>query len=353
MARISSSRLQNPIRRKRRLSREHALRALVPIGLSVALIFFAAALLYYTDKVVFHSKTAKHYQTRKSKRDIPHFLPDNPSKGNEAANDQNRKRIQENQQRQESKQDEGQEVSEKDEPDASEDSLDQAHQQQQRQQQQPLPVTELPKGRRRVAFDLENLVVVPEESSLASSATTSTVGTIVIETIDEWAPIGVARFWELIQADFYAQCRFFRVLPKFVVQWGIAGQPSLQSEWKSKPILDDPVLSTSETTAATFRADHSNTRHTVTFAMSGPNSRTTQLFINLADNAWLDKQGFAPIGRVVEGAEFLMRIYADYKEKPNQGQIVQRGNAYLDAEFPNLTYIGALRVLDNPSAAVQ
>jgi peptidyl-prolyl cis-trans isomerase A (cyclophilin A) len=102
-----------------------------------------------------------------------------------------------------------------------------------------------------------------------------------------------------------------------------------------------------------LRAHHSNTRHTVTFAMSGPNSRTTQLFINLADNTWLDKQGFAPMGRVVEGAEFLTRIYADYKEKPNQGQIVQRGNAYLDEEFPNLTYIGALRVLDNPSAAVQ
>ena len=157
---------------------------------------------------------------------------------------------------------------------------------------------------------------------------------VVIETRPDWAPLGVAHFHKLVQEGFYDQCRFFRVVPKFVVQFGIAADPLVQQKWRARQttqkLLDDPVVK-------------SNQRGTMTFATSGKNTRNTQLFINKKDNAYLDREGFAPFAQVLEGMEFIDLINAEYREKPNQGKIQRRGNEYLNEEFPNLSYIATLR----------
>lgn len=129
-------------------------------------------------------------------------------------------------------------------------------------------------------------------------------GTVIIETRPSWAPIGVAHLHELMEANFYAQCRFFRVIPNFMVQFGIAADPNTQKEWRQKVLKDDPVKQT-------------NARGTVSFATSGKNTRTTQLFINTkaAGNAYLDKEGFAPVAVVVEGMEVVDKIYAEYRRE--------------------------------------
>lgn len=159
-------------------------------------------------------------------------------------------------------------------------------------------------------------------------------GTVIVETYENWAPIGAAHFDELVTSSdhFYNACRFFRVVDKFMVQFGINGDPKVQAKWRTQILQDDPVLTT-------------NAYGTLTYATSGPNSRTTQLFINTnpKGNAFLDKQGFAPFGRIVQGMEFVEQINKEYKEKPEQGKIQHRGNEYLDKEFPRLSYIASLR----------
>lgn len=155
-------------------------------------------------------------------------------------------------------------------------------------------------------------------------------GPIVLEIHPEWAPIGADRFRELVDAEFFDDCRFFRAVPGFVVQCGMSGDPLLNTKWKEKKIPDDPVLQT-------------NKRGYVTFATSGPDSRTTQFFINLKHNAALDKMGFAPIGRVIEGMELVDQIETKYAEEPDQQLISTRGNAYLRSNFPDLDYIQTAR----------
>lgn len=155
-------------------------------------------------------------------------------------------------------------------------------------------------------------------------------GTVVLETRPSWAPIGARHFGELVENQFYDQCRFFRVLPNFVVQFGINGAPQVQAKWRQSVLQDDPVL-------------QSNSRGTITYATSGKNTRATQLFINKKDNKYLDKEGFAPFGLVIEGMEFVDQINDEYKEKPNQGKIQNQGNVYLDQEFPNLSYVASIR----------
>lgn len=116
-------------------------------------------------------------------------------------------------------------------------------------------------------------------------------------------------------------------VPNFVVQFGLAGDPEITKQWKSQVLKDDPVV-------------QSNVRGTLTYATSGPNTRTTQLFINLRDNAGLDRQGFAPIGKVIQGMEYISDgINDEYREQPNQGKISQQGNAYLHEHFPRLSYV--------------
>jgi len=142
----------------------------------------------------------------------------------------------------------------------------------------------------------------------------------------DWAPLGAARFGELLQAGFFSQLRFFRVVPNFMAQFGISGDPTSAADWRQKTIRDDPVLK-------------HNTRGMVTFATAGPNTRTTQMFINFKDNRFLDSQGFSPFAEVVEGMDVVDKIYKGYGERPDQGAIQSRGNEYLSANFPKLTYI--------------
>jgi peptidyl-prolyl cis-trans isomerase A (cyclophilin A) len=152
-------------------------------------------------------------------------------------------------------------------------------------------------------------------------------GAFVIEVHRDWAPNGADRFYNLVKNGFYDDCRFFRVVPNFMVQFGINGDPKISAVWYSARMPDDPVK-------------QSNKRGYVTFAMAGPNTRTTQLFINFADNTSLDKQGFSPFGQVDDaGMKVVDKIYSGSGEKPNQGAIQQQGNAYLNQEFPKLDYI--------------
>ena len=156
----------------------------------------------------------------------------------------------------------------------------------------------------------------------------STAGPFTVRTHRDWSPRGADRFYNLARSGFYDGQKFFRVVPNFVVQWGIHGDPAVSNTWKQATIKNDPV-------------DRSNSRGFVTFAMAGPDTRTTQVFINLADNDFLDQNpaGFAPFGEVVEGMENVEAIDASAGERPQQGQIQSRGNAYLDEVFPQLDTI--------------
>ncbi len=153
-----------------------------------------------------------------------------------------------------------------------------------------------------------------------------------------WAPRGAAQLGALVLDAYYDGGRFFRVLPGFVVQWGLAADPTRTATWLPRRIPDDPVVAT-------------NRRGTVTYAMGGRDTRTTQLFINLRDNARLDGMGFAPIGEIVAGLEVVDSLHAGYGEGapmgkgPSQDRITKEGEAYLAAEFPLLDRVAAMRVL--------
>jgi peptidyl-prolyl cis-trans isomerase A (cyclophilin A) len=162
-------------------------------------------------------------------------------------------------------------------------------------------------------------------------------GNFVVEVDRSLAPNGADRFYRLINEGYYDDVRFFRVIAGFMAQFGMHGDPALTARWRAQRIPDDPVVG-------------SNTRGTITFATSGPNSRTTQLFINLVDNRNLDGMGFAPFGRVVEGMEVVDQLYSGYGEGAPQGQgpsqanIQAQGNAYLTQNFPLLDYIVRARI---------
>jgi len=170
------------------------------------------------------------------------------------------------------------------------------------------------------------------EFTVVTGPEAADLGTFVLELNSTWAPLGTERLIELVEANFYNQARFFRVLPKFMAQFGMAADPKVHVAWTKRKLRDDPVMA-------------SNVRGTVSFAMSGPNTRTTQLFVNTVDNHRLDKEGFAPIGRVVRGMDTVGRINSKHKEVPNQGKIYNRGNAYLKEAFPDLSYVVSARVL--------
>jgi peptidyl-prolyl cis-trans isomerase A (cyclophilin A) len=157
-------------------------------------------------------------------------------------------------------------------------------------------------------------------------------GSFVLEVNRAWAPHGADRFYNLVKNGFYDNVRFFRVLTGFMAQFGINGSPAVSAKWRGANIPDDPVK-------------QSNTRGMITFATSGPNSRTTQVFINFGNNAQLDRSGFAPFGHVVSGMNVVDKFYAGYGEGapsgagPDQGQTQAQGNAYLTKAFPKLDYV--------------
>jgi len=154
----------------------------------------------------------------------------------------------------------------------------------------------------------------------------TTQGDFVVSVTRAWSPNGADRFYTLVKNGYFDDERFFRVVPGFVVQFGISGDPALNNVWHAANITDDPVK-------------QSNKRGYVTFATAGPNTRTTQLFINFKDNTGLDGQGFAPFGTVSEGMDVVDKINSEYGQSPNQGRIQSEGNAYLTKEFPNMDYI--------------
>jgi cyclophilin family peptidyl-prolyl cis-trans isomerase len=154
----------------------------------------------------------------------------------------------------------------------------------------------------------------------------TSAGAFTVEVTRAWAPLGADRFYNLVRHGFFDGTRFFRVVPGFVVQFGLSGDPAISARWRAASIPDDPVL-------------QHNTRGTPTFATAGPATRTTQLFINFGDNSRLDAMGFSPFGRVVDGMDVVDRIYPGYGEQPDQGRIELQGNAYLGTQFPQLDSI--------------
>src|SRR4051795_761434 len=157
-------------------------------------------------------------------------------------------------------------------------------------------------------------------------------GAFVVEVHRDWAPNGADRFYNLVKNGFFDDARFFRVVSGFMVQFGINADPRISAPWRSATIKDDPVR-------------QSNKRGYITFATSGPDSRTSHVFINFADNSRLDGQGFAPFGQVTSGMNVVDALHSGYGEGapsgrgPEQGRIQREGNAYLKKDFPNLDYI--------------
>jgi peptidyl-prolyl cis-trans isomerase A (cyclophilin A) len=163
---------------------------------------------------------------------------------------------------------------------------------------------------------------------------TTTKGAFVVTVHRAWAPRGADRFYNLVRAGFYNGERLFRVVPGFVVQWGISGTPKISKAWHNATIRDDPVR-------------HTNAKGTIVFADAGPNTRTTQLFVNLVANTNLDSSGFAPFGVVTTGFSTLRHLYSGYGDRPTgaQAQMERQGERVFRQHFPKLDRILRARVL--------
>ena len=165
----------------------------------------------------------------------------------------------------------------------------------------------------------------------------TTKGDFTMKVTRAWAPLGADRFYNLVEHHFYDGASLFRVVPRFVVQFGLPADPKIGRAWANANIKDDPVV-------------QSNLTGYVTYAMGGPNTRTTQVFINLADNSRLDGMGFAPFGQVTEGMDVVRQFYGGYGDNgPDQGRLTNEGKTYVEKNFPNLDTILTARV--EPAAA--
>jgi peptidyl-prolyl cis-trans isomerase A (cyclophilin A) len=157
-------------------------------------------------------------------------------------------------------------------------------------------------------------------------------GVFVVEVTRDWAPNGADRFYNLVKNGFYDNVRFFRVISGFMVQFGISGDPKISAPWREARIADDPVK-------------QSNKRGYITYAMAGPNTRTSQVFINFGDNPNLDNSGFSPFGRVISGMDVVDKLNAEYGEGaprgrgPDQSRVQTEGNAYLQRDFGRLDFV--------------
>ncbi|MCP4872753.1 MAG: peptidylprolyl isomerase [Proteobacteria bacterium] len=166
----------------------------------------------------------------------------------------------------------------------------------------------------------------------------TTKGDILIDVTRSWAPEGADRFYNLVSIGYYDDIAFFRVIDGFMAQFGIHGDPAVARVWKEAQIQDDPV-------------SQSNTEGMLTFATAGPNTRTTQLFMNFGDNSNLNGMGFAPFGKL-RSMDVLNKINSEYGEGaprgrgPHQGRVQSQGNTYLKASFPNLDYITKATIVE-------
>jgi peptidyl-prolyl cis-trans isomerase A (cyclophilin A) len=181
--------------------------------------------------------------------------------------------------------------------------------------------------------NLANPAALNEQAPASYKARVDTSkGAFFIQVNRAWAPHGADRFYNLVKNGFYDNVRFFRVISGFMVQFGINGDPALSAHWRSANIPDDPVR-------------QSNKRGMITFATAGPNTRTTQVFINFVDNSGLDGQGFAPFGQVISGMKVVDSLNAEYGEGaprgrgPDQGRLQMEGNAYLMRNFKRMDYV--------------
>lgn len=197
-------------------------------------------------------------------------------------------------------------------------------------------------GGERAGTPIAPALLTPDSAALAAPAPdsftvvlTTSKGEVEIRVRRAWAPLGADRLHYLALNGFFGGARFFRVLPTFIAQFGLSGVPAVDSAFDRLPIADDPVRT-------------QNRRGTLVFATAGPNTRTTQLFVNLADNAQLDALGFAPIGEVVRGMDVVAQLYAGYGEGvpygpgPDQRRIGAAGNRYLRTAFPLLDSISSV-----------
>jgi peptidyl-prolyl cis-trans isomerase A (cyclophilin A) len=189
-----------------------------------------------------------------------------------------------------------------------------------------------------------NLLLTPDDPVWAEQAPDqfdvkfeTSEGPFTVRVYREWSPRGADRFYNLARLGFYDDQRFFRKVDGFVVQWGMHGNPKVTRVWKQNSIEDDEVKK-------------SNTRGRITFAASSaPDSRTTQVFINLGDNDALDSMGFAPFGEVIEGMDVVESLNGIYREQPTgrQREIAMLGNAYLDQKFPELSVLESSSVVES------
>jgi peptidyl-prolyl cis-trans isomerase A (cyclophilin A) len=166
----------------------------------------------------------------------------------------------------------------------------------------------------------------------------TTAGDFTVEVTRAWSPNGADRFYNLVKHHFYDGAGFFRVVPGFMVQFGLSAYPQVNAAWDSAKIKDDKVT-------------QSNKPGYITFATAGPNTRTTQIFINYGDNSFLDGQGFSPFGKVTDGMDSVTKINSEYKERPDQGLITSQGKTYLEKNFPKLDTIKTITIVSPAPAA--
>jgi peptidyl-prolyl cis-trans isomerase A (cyclophilin A) len=166
----------------------------------------------------------------------------------------------------------------------------------------------------------------------------TTKGDVVVQVTRAWSPLGADRFYNLVKNGFYNGAAFFRIVPGFVVQFGLSPDPAVSKAWREAKIPDDPVTQT-------------NHRGYLSFATAGPGTRTTQVFINLVDNARLDSMGFSPFGQVIDGMDLIDKLNAEYGEQPDQGRIEGEGKSYVEKSFPRLDVIKSAVILTAPATA--
>jgi peptidyl-prolyl cis-trans isomerase A (cyclophilin A) len=181
-------------------------------------------------------------------------------------------------------------------------------------------------------------VVVPE---VFRAKFYTSEGDFVVEAYRAWAPRGADRFHELLRIRYFDEGRFFRVVPGFIAQFGVHKDYDVHARWREYALVDDP-------------RKEKNLRGTLAFAQSGPNTRATEIFINLRDNSGLDEQNFVPFARVVEGMEVVDRLYAGYGDYIPEGKYIDAGrvengaNAYLVPRFPEMDFIRRTEILAGP-----